>query len=180
MTTMTSRKALFHVIDEMCNELRKKLVTDFDNIFIDKWTVGWQVIPPPSENEDEEKHLKSPSRKRSVVDDDMEDNASFNYKAAAGFKVGTERLRIETSYEKYKYIEILSVGSIVEGKLTQLRTNISWYDRLRPTFWKMNRLIKYSRKLRIQHQALNIEKDLAKIIPDRIDNILLGGTSAKT
>ena len=185
MTMMSSRKELFHVINEMCNEMKKKLETDFDNTFIRKWDVGWQVIPPAEPDDEDSKDPQfasygkaAPSRKRAMDEDEIDDG--FSYKASAGFKFGIEKMRIETSYEKYKYINILHIHSVVEGKHTQLRTNIFWYDRLRPTYWKMNRLITYARKLRVRNQALDIEKDLAKMIPDRVDNILLGGISAKT
>jgi hypothetical protein len=183
MTTMSSRKELFHVISEMCNEMRKKLDTDFENVSVDGWMVCWQVVPPIPD--DEEQLSKSPSTKRSTVhnlakEDDDRDGVRFCGGATCGFKFGTERLRIETSYEKYKYITILTLSSLAEGKQTALRTDIKWYDRLRPTWWKLNRTIKYARKVRVNHQALAIEKDLAKIIPNRIDDILLGGKNAKT
>lgn len=178
MTMMSSRKELFHTISEMCDEMRKKLDTDFDNTFVRSWGVGWQVVPPErSDDEDEKDPRMGRTRPKHSDDDDPEDR--FSCRAVAGFIIGVEHLRIETSYEKYKYIDIFHLHSVVEGKYTNLRTNIKWYDRLRPTYWKMQNLIKYSRRLRVKHQSIDMEKDLAKMIPDRIDNILLGGTNGK-
>jgi len=180
MTMTSSRKELFHVIGEMCDELRKKLDTDFERVTIDGWMVTWQVTPPiPDDDED----MKSAPTKRSNVkslakDIDNDDGIRFCGGATAGFKFGTERIRIETGYEKYKYVTILALSSLAEGKQTGLRTDIKWYDRLRPTWWKMNNTIKLARKVRVNHQAIAIEKDLAKMIPNRIDDILLGGTNA--
>jgi len=164
----------------MCDEMRRKLDTDWNRICIDRWTVGWQIRRT---DEDEELQKASSSNKvaltkKSIDEDDESD--SFSFYCKAGFMFGITNLRIETGYDKYKYIKILEIHSVAEGKHTSLRTNIFWYDRFRPTFWKMNRTIKYARKLRTIHHAHMIEKDLAKIIPDRIDNILLGDKNAKT
>lgn len=165
---------LFNLINEMCDEVRKKADTDWGNIIIERWSVGWQVRKDVMDEEDK----KAPALR--VHAEENNEDKSFSTYSKVGFCFGVSTTNIETSYEKYKRIKILMVRSVAEGKYTQLRTNIYWYDRLRPTWWKMNRTIKYVRRLRVSYNAYNIEKDLAKMIPDRIDNILLGGMDDKT
>src|SRR5690242_15592898 len=107
--TTNSRKALFHLINEMCDEMRKKLDNDWDHIVIDRWTVGWQIL---KENDDEDT-LKSPSGGKVYLkkSDEADHTGSFSFYCKVGFMFGVTSLRIETSHEKYKDIKILELHS---------------------------------------------------------------------
>ena len=170
---MIRRPELFHIMDEMCKELRVKFEEDFSNCLISNRVVGWQTQRPEDPNDDK-MQLKP-------TDENGDDGRhQFGFRTINGLKIGFIKMRVESKYQEYQNIEILYLAAMTEGTNKVLRTRLFWYDYFRPSVWRFLRFCEWARMIRIKNDSLAIESHLAKIVPDRVDNILLGGNSAKS
>ena len=175
MNMMIRRSELFHIMGEICKELRKKFENDYQNCSIREKIVCWQTVRP-AEEDDEEQGIHKLSTKR--YDDD--DSSQFSYRTTAGIKIGFEQIQVTTKeIDTYKNIEVFYMSALSEGKQSVIRTKLYWFDYLRPSVISLLIFLEWTRKVKVKQRSLALEKHLAKIIPDRVDNILLGGNDEK-
>lgn len=187
MTNTTSRKILFEVLDEVTKELRKKvdavalddkmqrvIFGDTDN------TIKWVFDRPQDEDDDDPSTVCKSAPVRDYGDD--EPHHGFNYSDMHGLLLGTSWLKISDTKGSKQwdwFTPIIVVGSKYGTETVILRTSIRWYDHFRPSVIRMKKLIEYARSVRVRNKAVAIEHHLAKIIPDRIDRILLEGKKSE-
>lgn len=174
----TNRKELFHTLSEVTKEIRKKVAThDFleDSnapnhvlLGVKDQTIQWVQIKE-RDAEDDMKLMKS--------EEDSEPYHGFGSDVKHGLLIGVSWLRVRDNYggRTEKVIPIVVVGSKAENQSIILRTSLKWYDHFRPSVIRMKGLIEYARRMRVKRKAIAIEHHLAKIVPDRIDSILLEG-----
>lgn len=174
----TSRKELFHVLAEVTKELRNKInLSDFSDdhkqteriiIGTSDQTIKW-IRNKPYDEEDDQKLMKS--------EDSEEPYHGFGSDTRQGLIIGMSWIRIRDQHHNRteKTIPIIVVGSKAEKESIILRTSLKWYDHFRPSVIRMKGLIEHARRMRVKRKAIAIEHHLAKIVPDRIDSILLEG-----
>ncbi len=174
----TTRKELFHVIAEVTKELRTKVnEASFldDDKHLEKLTIGTldqtiQWFKKKPRDEEMDKLEKS-------IDGDSEPSHYFGSETEFGLMMGMSwvRVRDNSGNRTEKVLPIIVVGSKAENQSIILRTSLKWYDHFRPSVIRMKGLIEHARRMRVKRKAIAIEHHLAKIVPDRIDSILLEG-----
>ncbi len=188
-TISTNRDFFFNILDEVTKELSKKIQCDDTNpletVAFNEMddTVKWYLLSPPEDEDADSKPLK----KRSYVltEEKGEDDHpwhGFNYDSTCGMLAGLSWTRLQdTSGNRSdrKTTRILVVATRYERKDIILRTPLKWFDHFRPSVIRLKRLVKRAKAIRIRNKAHAIERQLAHMVPDRIDNILLNNTEIK-
>jgi hypothetical protein len=191
----TNRHHFFEILSEVTKELNKKIDIDDTNpqeiISSNEMdnTVKWYVIKPDDDDEDVDM-TKSPVKYKKIkaasydMDSEEDDQPwhGFSFDTTHGMLAGISWERVRDAYgnrSDKKIRKIIVVATKHENKDILLRTHLKWYDHFRISVIRLKRLVKRAKAIRIRNKALAIEHQLAHMVPDRIDNILLDKTEIK-
>jgi hypothetical protein len=151
----------WELVAEMVGEMNDKLDCTTEGFISEESGCGWMEARPYS---DEEKAVED-ARPHSKLRNFFRNKEDAFVKKALHISIHTFK------EDKYPTLNIQTTFNNV-NKGVAIR--IMKLDNLRPTMFKVKKLINRVRYELIEHNCLALDKHLAEIIPDRIDDILLG------
>jgi len=173
-TTTTERGHLFHIIDETVKELRKKLTEDYNNCHFStndrEFWVCW-VHPRPLDitNESLKVRLSNSDPNGMYIDSDWD----------KGMKVGFSFIAIQKDHsDTYKYIPLIFVTTRINNEQQTVKTKLRLWEHFHPSVRRLKKFLKEARATKVKMESIKVEHHLAKIIPNRIDDILLEGEAS--
>ena len=153
---------LWTVINEIADELNEQLDQGTVGFASEENGVCWAQIREYTEAEKEKQESDRLSKLRKFFG---RDNDGYVEKA----------LNIAINkYKDDKGVSTLFVSTTLNDKSKTLTMSLTLRDQLRPTMFKIRRLVKRTRIALLEQNSLALDKHLAQIIPNRIDDILLG------
>lgn len=151
----------WRIVNDIIDEMNNKLDVSTEGFIANDDNSGWMEARPFSEAEKAADEAKSVSKLRNF----------FRNKEDAYVK---KSLSITIQKFKDDNFSSLYVQTTVNNTQKNMTIQLSWLDHLRPTMFRVRALIKRTRHELVEHNCLALDKHLAEMIPDRIDNILLG------
>jgi hypothetical protein len=149
------------VANEIIDEMNIKLDVSTEGFVSQDDGCGWVETRPYSEEEKAADEAKPHSKLR-------------NFFRSRGDAYVKKSLQVTVQKFKEENYKSLYLQTTVNNEVKSMTIQLTWLDYLRPTMFKARALIKRARYDLIEHNCLALDKHLAEIIPDRIDDILLG------
>jgi hypothetical protein len=151
-------------IDDIIDELYKKIANDFPNVSIHDNSITWRKVI----TED----LPSEPSKSSEDDEDREESKAIEIEHYIS-------LSIENYYDSearpfLRHSTALQVSCHYNNEHIAITDQISLLKRFTNPYRRARKLIDFARELRDEINYYQLDKHLSKILDDRIDNAILG------
>lgn len=155
---------IYAIFKQVVKDLEEKVNIDFDNVEASIDQIIWSTEKEVEFTEEEKKQIKSneDEEKRKTI---IEKYIGIRFEDLANHG---------SNSKKYTPKNVIILTAIFNDYQEEVYLDLHWYDYLRPSMIRAKKLIKKAYAMHKQREMTELDKKLALIHSNRIDNILLG------